>query len=168
MFTVTVEGQYYAQGKKLKPYSYKCNLPDMTKPLSIVKGQIEARKMPQLYEDFVAVRTRAIVDVQTDDPNQAIPVSDNVHQMTIDQLKDRIILKKLPIDINSYSDVLLLRKDVADAEQNLELFLETKKERAAKAAEAQELDDLNPDLAEEEREPGSLTLVDDNPLKGLE
>jgi len=145
MFTLTIEGQYYADGKKLKKYSYQCNVPKMLAALSVVKNKIEKRKMPTIYGDFVAVRTRAIIKVESDQQGETHK-TDNIAEMTIDQLKDLVINQELPIEIEEYNDVIELRKDISDAVQNLELFLKTKKDRKEIAAADKTLNDLNPDL----------------------
>ncbi len=172
MFTLTIEGQYYAEGKKLRKYSYQCNVPKMQAALSVVKNKIEERKMQNLYPDFMAVRTRAIIKVESDQPGVNLK-TDNIAEMTIDQLKDLVIEKSLPIDIAEYSDVIELRKDISDAIQNLELFLKTKKERAEKAAEDKELEDLNPELksTDDDEPPAKIpgaAAARSNPLEGLD
>ena len=168
MFTLTIEGQYYAEGKKLKKYYYQCNVPKMAAALSVVKNKIEERKMQKLYPDFMAVRTRAIVKVDSDQANKPAPGTDNIAEMTIDQLKDLVITKDLPIDIAEYSDVIELRKDISDAIQNLELFLKTKKEKSEQKAADKELEDLNPDLKDTENNATEQAPTAENPLAGLE
>lgn len=187
MFIVTVEGQYYAEGKKLKRYKYECNLPDMKKAMSVIKNKIAERKLQRLYPDFVAVRTYAITDVRTEDGKPAAPDTDNPHQMTVDQLKDIVITKKLPINPKEYSDIVQFRQDVADALKDQDTFLINKRIRDEKEAEDRKLAELNPDLVDEELQPTepyrqpveppaqgnafdeAIEIEDpDNPLRGLE
>jgi hypothetical protein len=107
----------------------------------------------------------------------AAPETDNVHEMTKDQLMDIILEQKLPIEPESYSDILQLRKDVADAIADIEAFVKNKAERERIAREAAELEALNPDIAddsvnEEYEQPTEPVteppVADNNPLKGLE
>jgi len=169
MFILTVEGQYYADGKKLKKYSYQCKLPKMEAALSVIKNKIEQRKLNKLLPDFVAVRTRAIVDVQSELGLSAAPKTDNIAEMTLDQVSELVIQKELPIDPTEYTDIIELRKDTADALQNLEMFLKTKKERAEKKAEEKELEELNPDLADDDEPPNMPGEgIAENPLSGLD
>ena len=160
MFTVTVAGQYYAEGKKVKKYQYECKLPKMDSALSVIKGKIEARKMPQLYDDFKGVRTRSIVDVKSDIGLPANPETEKISEMTLDQLHDFVLAHELPIDSSKYTDIVVLRKDISDAVANLTLFLK-KKEAKEKQSEAdKELDDLNPDL----KDPDEINAGDANPI----
>ncbi len=171
MFVVTVEGQYYADGKKIRKYKYQCNLPKMEAALSVIKNKIEERKLMKLLPDFVACRTRAITDVQTESGEAAAPVTDDISLMTLDQLEELILQKDLPIKVAEATDIIELRKDVSDAIHNLELFLSTKKIREEKKAEENELEKLNPDLADEDEPPtmpGTGAAQQTNPLAGLD
>lgn len=151
-FLVTVRGQYYARakgdikGKVLKNYRIQVILPSADRALSIIKHKILNRKLPKVYDDYVAYRTH-IIEELVDLSGRT--TTGKLNMMSKQQISDYVSKAHLPVHVETYEDIQELRQAIIDAEQDPAGFLK----RDAKRLEDRRLDQtllaLNPELQDD-------------------
>jgi len=152
-FKVTVKGEYFAydgKGKKPMPYEFQVVLPTLHKAQHVIKSKILDRKLRSMFKDYASYRTHIIVDTEPVGDVDPIPVTGkNLGILNKRQLGAYIKKQKLDIDPICFPKIGDLRKAIADAEINPELFKRKEKERAEDRDLENSLNALNPDLKNE-------------------
>lgn len=151
-FLVTVQGQYFARaqgeikGKILKDYKIQVILPSAERALSIIKHKVLGRKLPKVYPDYISYRTHTIVEIK--DLSGRTKTS-KLNMMSKGDIADYVQKANLPVQVETYEDILELRQAVVDCETDLEGFLKRDTRRLEDRKLDQTLLQLNPDLRDE-------------------
>lgn len=149
-YKILVRGQYYAvapdtQGKKVhKPYSIEVNVPSLDKVLSVLKNKLLPALLPRKYPEFTGLRTYNVVEVTPLSP--ASPPSTNLSFAPREVLEQYAQEHRVPINLEDYKDLVVLRATLVDFAYNPKGFEEREAKRRKDRAETAELAEMNPDL----------------------
>jgi hypothetical protein len=146
-FAFTVEGQYYgAHSTTGQPTirNYQCTfkLLSLEGALSIIVKYLLEPYLTKNYEDYCRFRTHKIVGMEVfgPKPNTAV-LQLSFEDMSVNELADFCILKRIFIDPHKHKDLQKVREEVARIYQN-RVDQKRQDEKSGKAAEQKEIDAL--------------------------
>lgn len=146
-FAFTVEGQYYgAHSTTGQPTirNYQCTfkLLSLEGALSIIVKYLLEPYLTKHYEDYCRFRTHKIVGMEVfgPKPNTAV-LQLSFEDMTVNELTDFCILKRIFIDPYKHKDLQKVREEVARIYQN-RVDQKRQDEKSGKASEQKEIDAL--------------------------
>jgi len=153
-FEVKVEGEYIARsgvmGKErvIKNYEIKCIVPDLEKPLSVIKNKILAAKLRNKYEDYSMFRTYHITEINplSDEDKFSADLS-NVKYMSKEALLGVIRKNALKVPYDLYPDLFKLREAVQFAMNDPKGYERQLDLRREDLELDKEVAGLNPDIA---------------------
>ena len=149
-FEIDVHGEYFAQvgdKKELRGYEATFKLPDATKPLSVVVGKLLMPFLKKKDPQTTALYTHHVSEIRCLgrklDPNE-IPT----RFQSKEQLREYILFHQLPINVDHYGDLGLLRDHVRMAKEEPESFERAAEKYTVKRTADKALYDLNADVLE--------------------
>lgn len=146
-FEFTVEGQYYgAHGQTglpvIRNYEASFKLLSLEGALSIIVKYLLEPYLTKHYEDYGRFRTHKITGMKVlgKEPNPAV-LQLSFDDMSVRELTDFCILKRIFIDPAKHKDLQKVREEVARIYQN-RVDQKRQDEKSGKAAEQKEIDAL--------------------------
>lgn len=146
-FTFVIEGQYYAAHGStglpvIKNYQGEFKLLSMEAALSIIVKYLLEAYLTKNYEDYGRFKTHKIIgmEVHGKEPNPNV-LQLAFDDMSINELTDFCILKRIFIDPHKHKDLEKVRDEIAKVYQN-RIDQKRQDEKSGKAQEQKEIDAL--------------------------
>lgn len=148
-YVVKVHGEYFAdtgQRKELRGYRTIFRLPDASQPLGVIKGKLLMPYLRKKDPQAFAVYTHFIDEITLSNGKPLDPDAVPYRFQSKEQLRLFIKRNKLPVDVDDYGDLGLLRDHVRLAKEEPEHYEKVARKYAAKRDEEKSLYDLNKDV----------------------
>jgi hypothetical protein len=146
-FNFVVEGQYYGAHSTtgqptIRNYQATFKLLSLEGALSIIVKYLLEPYLTKNYEDYCRFRTHKIVGMEVfgPKPNTAV-LQLSFEDMSVNELADFCILKRIFIDPHKHKDLQKVREEVARIYQN-RVDQKRQDEKTGKASEQKEIDAL--------------------------
>lgn len=151
-YVVKVHGEYFAdsgQRKELRGYRTSFKLPDASQPLGVIKGKLLMPYLRKRDPQAFAVYTHFIDSISSSDGKPLDPDEVPYRFQTKEQLRAYVKRHRLPLNVDEYGDLGLLRDHVRIAKEEPEYYKIVAAKYAKRSAEEKALFDLNKDTFEE-------------------
>lgn len=165
-YEVVVRGEYVARsgvmGKErvIKEYEITCIVPNLEKPLSVIKNKILGKKLKAMYPGYVLFRTHHIMMItplsEEDKFNSDL---ENIRYMSRESLLRFTKRNALGVPTNLYPDLFKLREAVQFASNDPEGYEKHLDIHREDLELDREVASLNPDLQEKETNEAPLEEV---------
>jgi hypothetical protein len=146
-FDFTVEGQYYGAHSTtgqptIRNYQATFKLLSLEGALSVIVKHLLEPYLTRNYEDYCKFRTHKIIHMEVfgPKPNPAV-LQLSFEDMTVNELADFCILKRIFIDPHKHKDLQKVREEIARIYQN-RMDQKRQDEKSGKATEQKEIDAL--------------------------
>jgi len=165
-FEIFMHGEYFAMDgdkKTLRPYKASFKLPNADKPLSVILKNLLPGYLRNKDAAYLDYYSHTIDEIQCRgrklEPNE-IPI----RFLSRQQLKEYCAYFKLPVDVEDYGELGLLRQHVRLAKEEPELFKKVAEKYKKRQAEEVALYELNPH-AQVVRENPEAKIAEQEPVK---
>lgn len=150
-YVVNVHGQYFAdtgERKELRAYKGTFFLPDAKRPLGIIKGKLLMPFLQKRDSQAYALYSHHIDEIIPPGGKPFDPDDIPYRFQTKEQLRIYVKRHKLPINVDEYGKLGLLRDHVRLAKEEPENFLMITARHKARKEEDDKLAELNKDFAD--------------------
>ena len=148
-YEVDVHGQYFAQeGEKriLRGYEATFKVPDASSPLGVIKGKLLTPFLLKQDPQYFGIYTHHIDEIRPAGGGKFDPDDIPYRFQTKEQLRIYISRHRLPIKVDDYGSLGLLRDHVRLAKEEPDNFAKVYAKFVQKIADDKTLHDLNKDV----------------------